>query len=270
MSTSTASNSNPLVAILTAIALVPKAASDPFHHRQRNVTGHDQEELRRARFLFAGAGGINSWAVEAFARAGATDIAICDADSIDATNLARQNFHAEQVGMPKASSLASNIQPLLFAGGRVTAFSMTFEQAIAAYPIGTDVILCGVDNNAGRLAVSRFARARQIPAVFSMLSPDGMRCHCFLQGPAAEDACLWCALPDLDPAQAAFCDAGAILASCFLVNAYALFFTYRALMGWPGDVEPFNWREGNLLGTSPDRIGRVARRSDCIICSNPM
>jgi hypothetical protein len=98
-----------------------------------------------------------------------------------------------------------------------------------------------------------------------MLSRDGMRCHCFLQGPDPEDACLWCALPNLDPENRAPC-AAAIISSCFLAAAYTTFFVHRALMGWSAQMERFNWREGDLTAAVPERTGNVRRRADCPVC----
>jgi hypothetical protein len=86
----------------------------------------------------------------------------------------------------------------MVAAGTVTGMAMTFDAA-AAYAIPADVIVAVVDNNACRLQASRFARARAIRAVFSMLVADSMRMHTFLQGPYSGDACLWCAAPNLDP-----------------------------------------------------------------------
>ena len=123
-----------------------------------------------------------------------------------------------------------------------------------------------MDNNACRLFAAQFARRRQIPAVFTMLSRDGMRCQSFLQGPEPADPCLWCALPNLDPESAAPCVA-AIISSCFLASSFAVFFAHRALMGWPESVEAFNWREADLLGTTPDRVGQIKRRSDRPVCT---
>src|SRR5437660_941222 len=71
-------------------------------------------------------------------------------------------------------------------------------------------ILCGVDNNRCRFEVVRHARAREIWAVFSMLSRDGQRCQVFLQGAGPDDPCLWCALPNLDPNGRAVCARGII------------------------------------------------------------
>jgi hypothetical protein len=98
-----------------------------------------------------------------------------------------------------------------------------------------------------------------------MLSRDGMRCNVFLQNASTLEPCLWCALPNLDPARLMPC-ASAIISSCFLASAFTIFFAHRALMGW-GNIKPFNWREADLTGSVPDRTGTIVRRPGCAVCS---
>ena len=100
----------------------------------------------------------------------------------------------------------------------------------------------GVDNDDTRLLAGRWARENGIPAVFSALSlHGGFRCYPFLQGPGSNDTCLLCARPNMDPEAVAPC-ASETVAGCFAASALAVFFVYRALMGWPDGVEPFNYR----------------------------
>ena len=127
------------------------------------------------------------------------------------------------------------------------------------------MLVVGVNSNGCRIAVVKEAR-RHIPAVFTMLWRDGMRCQCFLQGASPLDACLWCALPNLDPEKIVPC-AAAIISSCFLAAGLTIFFVHRALMGW-GDLERFNWRETDLSGMTPDRKGMIQKREDCRVCRN--
>jgi hypothetical protein len=152
------------------------------------------------------------------------------------------------------------------AATHITAIPFAFQEAANQVALPADVALFLVDNNACRLAGAKFARKQRIPAVFAMLSGDAMRTHVFLQGPTATDACVHCALPNLDPDGSMPC-VSAIITSCLLAAAYATFFVHRALMGWPDGVEPFNWREADLLGVAPERTGFVAQRHGCPTCS---
>jgi adenylyltransferase/sulfurtransferase len=234
--------------------------------RHKNIPGHNQVLLRDARIVLAGAGGLNSWTAVSLVRGGAGSLAVIDHDRVDRTNLSRQFFVQEDLGQPKAISLAKNLTDQAVGGATITGIALPFEEAIKEYPLPADILVIGVDNNACRLEAVRHARRRRIPAVFTMLSRDGMRCQCFLQSPSKLDPCLWCALPNLDPEKTMPC-ASAIISSCLLASAFTVFFVHRAVMGW-GNIEPFNWREADLSGMVPDKKGSIARRNDCRICKN--
>lgn len=128
--------------------------------------------------------------------------------------------------------------------------------------VAADLVIVLVDNNACRLKALQFARELQNPAVFSMMSLDGMRVHTFLQGADAREACLWCAAPNLDPQAATPC-AASVVTSCFVSAAHVTFFAHRALMGWPEGHARFNWRTTDLIGSEPEQVSTVPRRADC-------
>ena len=247
-------------------ALPPPHPAEPdTFARHEGSPGHDQEALASARIVLVGAGGLNSWTALGLVRSGVRSITIVDHDLADRTNMPRQLYFADDLGQPKAIRLARNLVGHAMAGAQLTGIAMRFERAAEEFALPADLLVVGVDNNACRLYCAREARVRRIPAVFTMLSRDGMRCQSFLQGPNLEDACLWCALPNLDPDSAAPC-AAAIISSCFLAAAFAIFFAHRALMGRPAGIEPFNWREADLLDIAPHRVGMVSRRQDCAVC----
>jgi molybdopterin-synthase adenylyltransferase len=231
--------------------------------RHEGIPGHAQGALESARICMVGAGGLGGWAALALARSGARSMTIVEPDRFERSNASRQLMFSCDVGAPKAFAVARNLAPHMIAGGEITAIGLPFALARQRYALGADVIVCLVDNNACRLEAVQFAAARRIPAVFAMLSLDSMRLHVFLQSPG--QACLWCALPNLDPASSAPC-AAATIVSCLLAASHASFFVHRALMGWPADAKPLNWREVDLLGESPDRHGMVTPRPDCQIC----
>jgi molybdopterin/thiamine biosynthesis adenylyltransferase len=233
--------------------------------RHEGVPGHNQAVLSSARFVFVGGGGLNTWAALGLARCGAKSMTIVDDDLIDRTNLPRQLYYGDDLGALKGPRLARNLVSHAVAGATLTGIALRFEEAVEQYALPADVFVVGVDNNACRLRCVQEARKRHIPAVFTMLSRDGMRCQCFLQGPASSDACLWCALPNLNPENTSPC-AAAIIPSCFLAASFTVTFVYRALMGWPKGVKTFNWREADLLDIAPAMTGNIARRPDCAIC----
>jgi molybdopterin/thiamine biosynthesis adenylyltransferase len=244
----------------------PHPAEASLYSRFNAIPGHRQERLGKARIVLVGAGGLNSWIALGLARSGARSLVVLDPDLVERSNLTRQLFFSGDLGRPKATSLVRNLVPHAVEQTNFTGLSTSLEDAVKQYALPADILVVGIDRNDGRLAATRLARQRGIPAVFAMLSRNGMRCHIFLQGSEQQSACLWCALPNLDPQSASPC-AAAIIHGCYLVAALALFFVHRALMGWPAGVEPFNWREVDLLGINPDKAGFIQRRARCPVCS---
>jgi molybdopterin/thiamine biosynthesis adenylyltransferase len=249
--------------VFEAEGIVGAQESDLFA-RHDEIPAHEQELFRQSRIVCIGGGGLNSAVALALVRGGARCLTIIDHDRAEVSNLSRQFFFREDLGLPKGIRLAKNLQSHAIAGGTITGIDLPFEEAIEEYPLPADIYVVGVDNNTCRLKAVREARRKRIPATFSMLSVDGMRGRVFLQGPSPLDPCLWCALPDLDPEGSMPC-VSAVISACFMVAAHTVFFVHRALMGW-GKLEPFNWREIDLTGSSPERIGLVKKRPDCPVC----
>lgn len=68
-----------------------------------------KEHLSRFRVGIAGAGGLGSNCAAALARSGVGILVICDFDFVDISNLNRQFYFMDQVGMAKADALRDNI-----------------------------------------------------------------------------------------------------------------------------------------------------------------
>jgi molybdopterin/thiamine biosynthesis adenylyltransferase len=251
----------------TAGLPLPHPAEADTFTRQSQTPGHYQEALENAHILLVGAGGLNSWTALGLLRAGVRHITIVDDDTVDRTNLPRQLYYGSDLGKGKGAALAQNLIPHALSRTQIVGLNYRLEDAIESFPLSYNLMVVGVDRNDCRLHSTRLARENNIPAVFTMLSTDGMRVNCFLQGSDRNDPCLWCALPNLRPDSIMPC-AAAIITSCLLASAFTLYFVFRALMGWPVDVQPFNWREEDLQGLNPSRIGHVLPRKDCMVCGN--
>ena len=74
------------------------------------------EEIRKAlesRCVgIAGCGGLGSNAAVALARVGIGKLVLVDSDRVDASNLNRQYFFRDQIGMPKVEALKQNIHAI--------------------------------------------------------------------------------------------------------------------------------------------------------------
>lgn len=256
---------NPIEVFYSAGGEQDQTDQPDLYARHEDIPAHNQTLLEQARIVLVGGGGLNSWAGVGLARSGARSITVIDHDRVDRTNLSRQFFGQDDLGQLKGIALAKNLAAQTAGGSSITGIGLNFEDALERYPLPADIFVAGVDNNECRLQVVREARRRSIPAVFTMLSRDGMRCQAFLQNASPLEPCLWCALPNLDPKNIMWC-ASAIISACFMASAYTVFFAHRALMGW-GNIPPFNWREADLTGTTPERTGVIQRRADCAVCS---
>lgn len=67
------------------------------------------ERLKQFCIGVAGAGGLGSNVAVALARAGVKKLIVADFDRVETSNLNRQYFFADQVGMPKVEALKENI-----------------------------------------------------------------------------------------------------------------------------------------------------------------
>ena len=68
----------------------------------------NQEKLKAARVLIAGAGGLGSPVSLYLAAAGVGTLVICDRDVVDLSNLNRQILHGtDDIGVPKTKSRSS-------------------------------------------------------------------------------------------------------------------------------------------------------------------
>ncbi len=255
---------NPLETFIAEEVKASHPTEPDLFERQKGIPAHNQTLYENARILLVGGGGLNSWTGMGLARSGAKFLTIVDHDRTDRTNLARQFFFKDDLSQPKGIRLAKNLTGQAIGGATLTGIGLPFEKAIEQYPLPADILVVGVDNNACRLKAVQEARRRHIPAIFTMLSGDGMRCQAFLQGASPLAPCLWCALPNLDPERILPC-ASAIISSCLMASALTVFFVHRALMGW-GKIEPFNWREADLSGMTDDRKGVIQKRNNCPVC----
>jgi len=244
---------------------VPHPSEADVFARHDGVPGHAQSILDRANVLLVGAGGLNSWVAMGLLRSGVRHMTIIDPDLVERTNLTRQLYFGENLGKPKSTCLVDNLSSHAVIDATITGISSRFEDVVERMVVPADILVIGVDRNDCRQSAVNLAKQRGIPAVFTMLSRDGMRCHVFLQGANPDDACLWCALPNLDPEKVMPC-ASAIITSCLLASSYTIFFVHRALMGWPVNVDPYNWCETDLMGTAPNNVGFIHKRQECPVC----
>ena len=76
----------------------------------RYLAPGERDRLRSIRVGIAGAGGLGSNCAWMLARSGFTEFTIVDDDVVEASNLNRQFFFADQIGLPKVEALKANLE----------------------------------------------------------------------------------------------------------------------------------------------------------------
>jgi adenylyltransferase/sulfurtransferase len=125
------------------------------HIVMREVGGPGQQELKAARVLVVGAGGIGSPALLYLAACGVGTVGIVDDDKVSLSNLQRQVIHdTAELGRPKVESAAATIARLN-PHVKVEAIPSRLVAGNALDVISKyDVVLDGSDNFATRYLVS--------------------------------------------------------------------------------------------------------------------
>ena len=70
------------------------------------------QKLEQATVVICGVGGLGSNVAINLARAGIKKLSLVDFDSVEVTNLQRQQYKANQVGLPKAKALVENLKEI--------------------------------------------------------------------------------------------------------------------------------------------------------------
>jgi adenylyltransferase/sulfurtransferase len=130
------------------------------------IGGPGQQQLKRARVLVIGAGGLGSPLLQYLAAAGIGEIGILDDDAVSLSNLQRQVLHGTpDIGRPKIDSAADAIARLN-PHVKVSALAVRLAPANARELVrGWDIVADGSDNFGTRYAVSDACFHERVPLV---------------------------------------------------------------------------------------------------------
>jgi sulfur-carrier protein adenylyltransferase/sulfurtransferase len=175
------------------------------HLTLRQIGIHGQEQLKAARILIVGAGGLGSPAAMYLAAAGVGTIGIVDFDEVERSNLQRQILYGEpDVGRSKvqaARERLSAINPHVVVELHEARLSAANALDIIA---GRDVVIDGADNFATRYLVNDACVHLGVPNVFGSVlrfegqasvfaTPDGPCYRCLFREPPPPDVIPSCA-----------------------------------------------------------------------------
>ena len=228
--------------------------------RQERIPGFDQAALSAASIVCIGAGGLISHIAPTLARKGVGHLTLIDHDSVEASNLNRQRFYPENIGLNKAIALARNLQRECIIETQITGIPLYFDEATeAGLDLSCDVAVCGVDNNRARVSAGRYFRAFRTPVIFTGVSASGDHGYVFVQGKSG--ACLGCVFPDLVNDDRLPCPGTPAVADILqLIGALAVYAVDTLLMNRP---RTWSYRSTSISDCALDGCSLVPVRPDC-------
>jgi molybdopterin/thiamine biosynthesis adenylyltransferase len=235
--------------------------------RQQKLEGFNQQALANAKVIMIGAGGLGGEIGEALVRKGVGTLTILDFDVVELSNLNRQLFGKNDLGKPKAHRLARNLANEGFLGSTLMGYSLSFQDALSMgvdMTGGVSVVVCGVDNNPCRIAVSSYYQEQKIPVVFTAVSETADHGYCFLQLPG--QACFACQFPKALNDETYPCGTPAVKDILKVVSGIVCYAVDTLLME---RLRTWNYKHCYLDGTIPGKDWLVPRSQDCPLCVTP-
>jgi molybdopterin/thiamine biosynthesis adenylyltransferase len=230
--------------------------------RQGRIAGFDQQIYSQSHVLCIGAGGLISNIAPALVRKGIGSVTILDPDVVEASNLNRQRFYRKDLGKNKAIALARNLQRECIHDTKLVGHSESLETAIErGITLDCEIAICGIDNNPGRVAASRFFRTKGVPVVFTAVSEKADHGYCFIQRTGGP--CIGCVFPNIGDDQSYPCPGTPAVSDILqLVGAFAAYAVDAELMRRPC---LWNYRSAYLHSAQWDSSGMPAVRAACTV-----
>ncbi len=153
--------------------------------------------LRDRSALVAGCGSVGSYLAEQLVRSGVGRLVLLDPEEVEAENLSRAVYTADDVGRPKPEALARRlleIDPAVELALVPSAVEALAPAALDVLVRGADVVLAATDDPAAQRALDRFAFARGKPALFVGLYAGAQGGEVIVDGAGADPV-----LPVRDP-----------------------------------------------------------------------
>jgi len=130
------------------------------------------ERFSSATVAVCGLGGLGSNIAIALARAGIGKLLLIDFDRVDITNLHRQQYKANQIGLHKADALAENLLEITPYTDVTAVTAKITEENFVDLLIGADVV-CEAFDNAGAKAMLVNGVLEQLPNCY-LVAASGM------------------------------------------------------------------------------------------------
>jgi len=243
---------------------LPPALQAELNSSQQKVEGFDLVAYQAANILLVGAGGIGSHVASALLRKGIGGLWLADDDVVECKNLTRQLFSKSDLANFKAVALARQLARDGLFPAEIRALPFRFQELLAnGHDIGRcNLIVCGVDNNPTRRAVSAYALQHNMVVIYAAVARDGNSLYVMLQSPGA--ACWGCVFPTYLNDDAYPCGLPGIIDVLQVVSGLIVYTVDTVLCGRSRE---WNVRQMYLDGSLPDRARSVLRRRGCALCT---
>jgi len=134
-----------------------------------------RSRLHASRVLIIGCGGLGSNAAEMLVRSGVGHLVLVDSDVVDETNLNRQFYFRDQIGMPKTEALADNLRRIRPGVGLMLVQERVDARTLPDLLPGVDAVIEAVDTAEGKaMVISTCMEAR--PGL-PLVSASGLAGH---------------------------------------------------------------------------------------------
>jgi molybdopterin/thiamine biosynthesis adenylyltransferase len=234
------------------------------HIMLREIGGQGQKQLKAAKVLVVGAGGLGSPALMYLAGAGVGTIGVIDPDMVEGSNLQRQVIHTDaRIGMPKvfsAEMAMRALNPFI----EVRPYNRKLDEASAALVAEYDLVLDGTDDFDTRYLVNLACVAAEVPLISGAITQWEGQLSLF--HPAAGAPCYACVFP-VKPARglAPTCaEAGVAAPLPGIIGAMMAMEAVKHLTG-AGETLTGRLMIHDALYAETRVIG-VKRRADCAVC----
>lgn len=224
-----------------------------------------QERWLASRALIIGAGGLGSPAAMYLGASGIGQLAICDHDTVDLTNLQRQLLHrSTAVGKPKVLSAQQTLSGINPDVAVIPLQARADAQLLAEQVAQADVVLDCSDNFGTRYAVNQACLAAGVPLVSGAATRfEGQLSVFDFRRP--DSPCYNCLYPEKHESEETRCAVMGVLAP--LVGVIGALQAAEALKLLAGAGETLS---GRLLlldaFTMSVRTARLARDPGCPVC----
>lgn len=231
-------------------------------NRQSLLPDFNQQAIERTKAILYGGGGIGTEFGEGLVRKGIGELYIYDPDEVEMSNLNRQHFFKKDIGKNKALRLVKNISAHATCGTVLTGYGYSFQDAVVLkHDLTADIVVCGVDNNSARVAVSEYYRPLNIPVIFVAVDHMAEAGYVFIQEPGG--ACFGCVFPRCLEKRKTPCRTPAVKDILKVVAGIGLYAIDTIIMDRKRN---WNYRGIHLAGFAPDLKLMITKNEKCPLC----